>query len=150
MKSCLTCGKSYCSKDWRCPSCGQHHVEKDGIILFAPNLCQEGGGFKAEYFARLFQLEAGNFWFRARNDIILWSLRSDLRNAKSFLEVGCGTGFVLSSIARDFPTIELIGSEIFLDGLSHASLRVQSAELIQMDARRIPYVDHFDGIGAYP
>ena len=63
--------------------------------------------------------------------------------------VGCGTGFVLSGIARTFPKLTLSGSEIFLAGLSHAAKRVPAAHFIQMDARRVPFVEEFDAIGAF-
>ena len=52
-------------------------------------------GFKPEYFARLAAIEPGHFWFRARNELIQWALRNYFPDAKSFFEVGCGTGFVL-------------------------------------------------------
>ena len=31
-------------------------------------------GFKTRYFKELTELEAKNFWFRARNKLILWAL----------------------------------------------------------------------------
>lgn len=60
------------------------------------------------------------------------------------LEVGCGTGYVLSGVAEAFPQARLVGSEIFVAGLHHAASRLPNATLVQMDARRIPYVDEFD------
>ena len=103
----------------------------------------------SSYFSELSRLEAANFWFRARNELILWALRKYQPNASTFLEVGCGTGFVLSGISRTCPKIALSGSEIFLAGLSHAAERVPSAHFMQMDARRVPFVEEFDAIGAF-
>lgn len=95
------------------------------------------------------RLEAENFWFRARNELILWALRTYHPKVSTFLEVGCGTGFALSGIARAYPKLALSGSEIFLAGLSHAAERVPSAHFMQMDARRVPFVEEFDAIGAF-
>jgi len=108
-----------------------------------------GGGFKAEYFATLVRLEEGNFWFRARNALVGWALRKYFGQPDSLLEVGCGTGFVLSGIAKAFTSTQLTGSEIFIDGLSFAAKRVKHARFVQMDARRIPYVEEFDVVASF-
>ncbi len=149
MKYCLACGNHCVSSEWACPSCGHESVRLNGFVSHAPQLAHGGGGFKAEYFAELAALEARNFWFRARNELILWGLRKYRPNAASFLEVGCGTGFVLSAIADRNPGLAISGSEIFLDGLPYAAARLPEAELMQMDARCIPFVEEFDAIGSF-
>ena len=68
---------------------------------------------------------------------------------RRYLEIGCGTGYVLAGVAQAYPTAALVGSEVFSVGLPYAASRVKAAELVQMDARRIPYVDEFDVIGAF-
>jgi len=121
----------------------------DGFEAYAPDLAHGGGGFKASYFSELARLEEGNFWFRARNEIILWALTKYAPNFNSFLEIGCGTGYVLAGIAGKFPGARLYGSEIFTDGLAFASKRLPSVNLMQVDARRIPFIDEFDVVGAF-
>jgi SAM-dependent methyltransferase len=118
-------------------------------VAHATEFANDGGGFKPEYFSELAKLESTNFWFRARNELILWALRTYKPCAHSFLEVGCGTGFVLSGIAESNPDISICGSEIFVEGLSHAAVRVPDAKFMQMDARRIPFIDQFDAIGIF-
>lgn len=149
MKLCLHCKYIYIHDEWTCPSCDHQTERLNGIEAHAFELANGGGGFKPEYFSELSRLEAENFWFRARNELILWALRTYKPGASTFLEVGCGTGFVLSGIARACPALALSGSEIFMDGLSYAARRVPSAHLMQMDARRVPFVDEFDAIGAF-
>jgi trans-aconitate methyltransferase len=68
---------------------------------------------------------------------------------RSGLEIGCGTGFVLEAFAERFSQARLSGSEIFREGLSFAAERVPSAELFQMDARKVPFQGEFDVIGAF-
>lgn len=149
MKVCLHCKYIFSFDEWTCPSCGHLPERLNGIEAHAPEFANGGGGFKPEYFSELSRLEAENFWFRARNELIIWALRTYKPDASTFLEVGCGTGFVLSGIARACPKLALSGSEIFLAGLSHAAERVPSAHFMQMDARRVPFVDEFDAIGAF-
>lgn len=129
--------------------CGHQPIRLNGIEAHAPEFARGGGGFKPEYFSELAKLEAGNFWFRARNELIIWALGKYKPEAKNFLEVGCGTGFVLSGIANAYPEVTLSGSEIFSEGLSHAIERNPSAHFMQMDARRIPFMNEFDAIGAF-
>jgi SAM-dependent methyltransferase len=149
MKICLHCKYIFSFDEWTCPSCGHQPERLNGVEAHAPEFANDGGGFKAEYFSELARLEAENFWFRARNQLILWAIRTYKPDASNFLEVGCGTGFVLSGIARACPKLALSGSEIFLAGLSHAAERVPSAHFMQMDARRVPFVEEFDAIGAF-
>lgn len=106
-------------------------------------------GFKAHYFKELAELEAGNFWFCVRNRIILWALHKYSPDLKSFLEIGCGTGFVISAISKQFPEVRLLGSEYLEDGLVYARQRLPSAEFMQMDARQIPSESEFDAIGVF-
>lgn len=149
MKVCLKCDDCYNSSDWCCPSCGYTPVTLNGFLSHSPEHSFHGGGFKPEYFSKLSDLEEKNFWFRARNNIILWALETYQKDAKTILEVGCGTGFVLSGIANTTPDASLTGSEIFLEGLPFASKRVPKASFMQMDARRIPFYEEFDVIGAF-
>jgi len=68
---------------------------------------------------------------------------------KRFFEVGCGTGYVLSGIGEAFPGISLGGGDLFTEGLTHSKRRLRDVELLQMDARKIPYEDEFDVMGAF-
>lgn len=149
MRSCLVCSENLPSLGIKCPKCGAQPTLIDGFESFSPELACSNSGFKPEYFADLSRLEAGNFWFRARNRLIIWALKKYAIGLKSFMEVGCGTGFVLSEIANTFPQLSLTGSEIFTAGLSFAKKRLPHAKLIQMDARKIPFAEEFDAVGAF-
>jgi len=149
MKRCFACEGRFESDDWTCPRCGYRPALRDGICQFAEEPLDARAGFKPEYFARLAGIEKTNFWFRARNELIQWALRDYFPNAKSFFEVGCGTGFVLAGIGENFPEIRLAGSEIFADGLVIARARLPKAELYLMDARRILFESEFDVVGTF-
>lgn len=112
-------------------------------------MAHDNAGFRPEYFAELARTEAANFWFRARNQLIVDTIRRRFPGKHDFLEIGCGTGFVLSGIAEAFPDMQLSGSELFPEGLPFAAARVPRARLMQMDARQIPFRDEFDLIGAF-
>lgn len=149
MKVCLACAERFVGDDWRCPRCGEAPVVRDGYRAFAPELAARNDGFGEEYFAMLAPVEADNFWFRSRNRLLQWALQRFFSDARTFLEIGCGTGYVLAGMQNAFPRLRCCGSDIFTRGLAFAAQRLREAELFQMDARRIPFVDEFDVIGLF-
>ncbi|MBI5598459.1 MAG: class I SAM-dependent methyltransferase [Deltaproteobacteria bacterium] len=149
MKLCLVCGAKFASPLYQCPSCRSEPETIGGYPAFSPEMSETSAGFEAGFFEQLYALEANNFWFRSRNRLIIWALRRYFPGARNFFEIGCGTGFVLSGIEKEFPRIELYGSEIYTAGLAFAARRVKNASLFQMDALKIPFEDEFDCIGAF-
>lgn len=149
MKICSACRARFDSGDWNCTACGYAPPQINGFPALAGALANSSDGFNPEYFAQLAGLEAGNFWFQSRNALTLLLLKQHCPNPESFLEIGCGTGFVLSGIASVFPSTSLSGAEIYSTGLRYASQRLPGAQFMQMDARNIPFESHFDALGAF-
>lgn len=118
-------------------------------MMYAPELAEESSGFNPAHFSELAPLESNNFWFRVRNRLLIWALKNHRPEFRSLLEIGCGTGYVLSGIAKHFPTAKLHGSEIFIAGLEFAAARLPATEFVQMDARQIPFCNEFEVIGAF-
>jgi len=149
MKRCLNCSRLFENLNWLCPNCGWQPERSGNLLIFSPELAHNSNGFKASSFAPLAALEAKYFWFRVRNALITWALGKYGARVSSFMEIGCGTGFVFQSIARGFPKIRLVGSEIYPEGIAFAAERVEGGEFLQMDARQVPFVAEFDGVGAF-
>ena len=138
MKLCPNCNSEFDSKEWLCPVCNCKTFKPlSGKI-----------GFESEYFDELFKVESESFWFCSRNRLIIWALKKHFPHAKNFLEVGCGTGFVLSGIEKKIPGLDLSGSEVFAEGIKFARKRTK-AKLFQMDVRAISFKNEFDVIGAF-
>jgi SAM-dependent methyltransferase len=149
MKLCVACSSPFSAATWKCPACGAVPELVAGHLAFSPELASAGSGFKAEYFARLAKVEESNFWFRSRNRLLIWAMRSYFPHAGSLLEIGCGNGFVLRGLQEAQPGLRLAGSEIFCAGLDFAAQRLPGVDLFQMDATRIPFLDEFDVLGAF-
>jgi ubiquinone/menaquinone biosynthesis C-methylase UbiE len=149
MKLCPACSVPVVSFQTECPQCGRTCEKLNGFYTFAPELSEEGGGFKPHYFSELARLEETNFWFRARNELLISIIQKHCPAFDSFLEIGCGTAYVLSAVRRAFPDARLSGSEIFTVALDIALSRVPTATFMQMDARQIPFTDEFDVVGAF-
>jgi SAM-dependent methyltransferase len=112
-------------------------------------MAESNDGFEVESFDHLARLEPTSFWFRSRNRLILQLLHSHFPGAKNLLEIGCGTGFVLSGIRDALPQLQLAGSELHTAGLGFAAARLPNASLYQMDCRRIPFDAEFDVVCAF-
>jgi len=149
MKICLACRKRFEARQWTCPTCGDYPESTGGFLCFAPNLAVENNGFSPQYFSQLTEIETNHFWFEARNQMLQWAFGRYFPHARRFLEVGCGTGFVLAGMRRRFPEVRATGTDIFTEGLCFAQSRVPGTELFQMDARHLPFDSEFDVIGAF-
>lgn len=105
--------------------------------------------FPEEAFDYLASAESGHWWFLSRNQIITWILKDKTRGVVDFLEVGCGTGFVISGIAKAFPALELEASEYFEDGLVFARQRLPQCRFRQLDATAMAEENTYDCIGSF-
>ncbi len=149
MKFCLACNKAHGETAWVCPACGSTPAERDGFLAFAPELARQNDGFNPEFFQLMAAVEPKHFWFVMRNRILMDVMQKYFPAPSKVLEMGCGTGFVLSGLCATFPQACLSGSDIFTEGLVFTARRVPTAFLFQMDARRIPFQEEFDLIGAF-
>lgn len=151
MIACPQCGADFGEAGTVCMACAFEVQTMRGFRVWAPEIATKAVGefFDPSQFDSLAALEDANFWFRARNALILWALRRYFETPRRYAEVGCGTGYVLAAVEQALPDCALIGSELFVEGLAFAALRCRRAQLVQMDARRMPYQRHFDVVGIF-
>src|SRR5713101_5305373 len=123
MKVCLHCKNQFESPTWCCPRCARTPEVCEGYLSFIDNEGQEQG-FDDRFFQRLSELEEGSFWFQGRNQLVTWAIRRYFPQARNLLEVGCGTGFVLAGIRKEFPNLSVAGSDPFTTALRFAAQRV--------------------------
>jgi SAM-dependent methyltransferase len=105
-------------------------------------------GYDPDLFDRIAAAEERSFWFRARNALIAQLVSEVARPGDRFLEIGCGTGYVLQTLVRQCG-LQATGGELFAEALEHAQRRVPEAELVQLDARTMSYEAEFDLAGAF-
>jgi SAM-dependent methyltransferase len=105
--------------------------------------------FKPCSYSRLAAVEDNHWWFISRNKIILWCLENKTSNMSCFLEIGCGTGYVLNAISKRYPDSTIHGTDYYEEGLSFAKHRLPTASISQQDARLINIIKIYDVIGAF-
>jgi len=117
--------------------------------VFAPTLV-DGGGSDAEYrFERLAAVQAWHFWFVRRAMLLSWTLRKYFPNARTFLEVGCGTGSVSCALSEALPSLRITAGDTRLEGLEFAKQRAEHVDIVQCDAAQLPFDAEFDVAGAF-
>jgi SAM-dependent methyltransferase len=146
MKICISCNRLFDTGGWECPSCGAAPRTSEGFLSFIDFEAEQLGSYDGRFFPELSRLEAGNFWFRYRNDLILRAIGLHTQDRRSLLDVGCGTGLVLSAVHHIFPWIDLSGADLYLQGLQYARTRLPGAAFYQMDTCRMPFQGEFDFI----
>ncbi len=150
MKLCIDCAHVHNAVDWRCPHCRATPPTIQGFLAFAPSLARASGGMPDDSATLLDALQGLSFWFRARNRLIIDLIRRYATDPRAILEIGCGTGFVLDAVSHAFPVAQLTGSEVSARALSFARRRVgERVQLVQMDARHMPYDSEFDVVAAF-
>ena len=147
MKRCLSCDATFDDPSWVCPKCSWAPA-MNGVLMFEPALAEASDHFPQKDVERLASLEEAHFWFRARNEIIVWAISTYFPDARNLLEVGCGSGVVLAQLSSRLPRLTLTGADLLSNSLAVARTRVPEATLAQIDVRRIPYDDEFDVVCA--
>jgi SAM-dependent methyltransferase len=144
---CGGCGSPLERGEWACARCRQE-AAGDGYLRML-DASTPPDGYDSSLFETLAALEPTSFWFRGRNKVILWAIDRWFPHSRSFLEVGCGTGYVLAAILASRPQLEAVGAELFPEGLRVARRRLAGVPLAQMDARSLPIEGAFDLVGAF-
>lgn len=110
---------------------------------------EKNSSYPKEAYALLAKSEKKHFWFRGRNMVIRKVIQSSLQNYQgmSFLEVGCGTGYVLAELATMGFTVT--GLDMHKEGLSYARSRVPEATLFTGKLDQFRPKKLFDAVGMF-
>ncbi len=121
----------------------------EGFDVYAPELTLGSDTFISGAHTELENYEKTYFWFSARRDLIYWLVSKYFSGIKSYCEIGCGGGFLLSGLRRILPKTDIYGTEIFISGLKIARKRFAEGIFFQSDILNFPYLEEFDLIGVY-
>ena len=108
-------------------------------------------GYDPALFATLEAVEDRHFWFCARKRVVgavLRQLTSRLKAGYRVLELGCGNGGMLRLIEECSPGGEVVGMDLYAEGLRHARRRSACA-LVRGDVRRAPFREAFEVVGMF-
>lgn len=105
--------------------------------------------FPVSAFERLFKRESSNWWFIQRNNLIMWAIEAYIPSFRTLLEIGCGTGFVLTAIHAKYPAAKLVGTDYYDEGLIFAQQRMPDCTFMQLDAQIMQTEPKYDVISAF-
>src|SRR5438270_364504 len=98
-------------------------TEQNGILI-SPESVSPDSAYPEYIREWLAGIEPKHFWFRARAALIARVVRSSVP-AGGWLELGCGTGFVLAETARSYDGA-CYGQEVSREALDIARTRVST------------------------
>jgi len=109
------------------------------------------GGYDPRHNQGLFAVEDRHFWFRGRNRIVAAmaaKYTSQLPAGFYVLEVGCGNGSVTRVLQDTCATGNVIGADLYFEGLANARSRGVKM-LVQADMSRFPLGSGFSLAGIF-
>ncbi|HCM37294.1 MAG: Methyltransferase type 11 [Candidatus Gottesmanbacteria bacterium GW2011_GWB1_43_11] len=97
----------------------------------------------------LYETEPTHFWFWAKNRVIGTLVKQYLPHPHQtrFLEIGCGTGFVLGYLEK--LGFDITGVDLNSQGLKYARRRVHTAQLICTDVTKNKTLKNYDAVGLF-
>lgn len=132
-------------KFFRCWCDTLRHAKKIYILIKSfkiRNIEGESGESKESFdpsaFEKLYNWEKNHFWFTSRNERIIHLAKRYLKEPFYFLEIGCGTGFVIEGLSKTFRTSSFKGSEYHPEGLEFAKKGIQVLSLFKWMQETIP------------
>ena len=149
MKVCPRCGHGFRASGWQCPACGRVPERVAGCLSLTADGFVAEGDVDASRLAELAELQPCHFWFRARARLLAWAIASYFGGARTFLEIGSGTGFTLAEIHRRLPHLDVVGSDSLGAAAAIARQGLADIEFLLIDGRNIPYEDEFDIVAAF-
>lgn len=150
MKICLNCNADFEKNEWSCPNCLWAPLQIDGFPAFAEALATDNNGMHSEAHHQLEKMQHHSFWFRVRNKLIQDVILRYFSDATNVLEIGCGSGYVLNGIRDVLPHAKLTATEIYSNGLTYAAQKITGpCEFLQVDARKLPFRNEFNIVGAF-
>ncbi len=150
LSSPIAAGEASWPTAFVCSDCSFSAPVQDRIVLTAPELADTVSGFDPQDFNYLAEAELDHFWFVARRRLIVSLAAKYAPSARSFVEVGCGSGNVVKALAEARSWDRILATEIHPTGLGLARPRMPAhVELLQADGRHLPFDSAFDLAGAF-
>lgn len=125
----------------RCGGCRATYSTTGGVV--AVTEAADDRDYPAALVDLVASVEQRHFWFAARNDVILSTMRRVIGTVTGLrvLDIGCGTGFVTGALER--AGMDAWGIDMHRGALMRARSRIRGP-LFSNDATRLPFFRDFD------
>lgn len=124
-----------------CRVCGAAFAIDGGIVALTPP--DDDRDYPRDLVDLVASVESRHFWFTARNDVILSTMRSVIGPlaGQRTLDVGCGAGFVLAAL--EGAGLDAHGIDMHHVALARARTRIRGP-LFRSNAAVLPFFPDFD------
>ena len=130
----------------RCLACEKSYSIADGIVALTEAV--DDRDYPAALVDLVASVERRHFWFAARNDVILSTIRRVIGTVAGLrvLDIGCGTGFVTEALER--AGMDAWGIDMHRAALMHARPRIRGP-LFSNYATTLPFFPDFDLVSLF-
>ena len=143
---CVHCGGSVGldragQSNLRCPRCNTAFLLDDGIVVLAN--ATDDRDYPAALVDLVVSVEQRHFWFAARNEVILSTIRGVIGPLPGtrVLDIGCGTGFVTAAL--EGAGMDAWGIDMHRAALRRARARMRGP-LFSSHTPALPFFPDFD------
>ncbi len=119
-------------------------IEQDNIKIFDEDIKENHADYNAVGLDNLYAQEEKHFWFIARKEFILRSIKQHIKKSTKIIEIGAGTGNVSRYLQNNGYKNISVG-EIHLNGLKYAQ-GYGISECYQFNLLDTPFEDEFDAV----
>ena len=124
----------------------------ENIPCFHPEKMGDYTGYAKQSFELTRKIESESFWVESRNRVFTALIRKIGKKTKTngpirLVEIGSCTGNFLSQL--NLENFELIGSDIYIDGLVAAKESSPSITWLQFDPEKMPFSSNIDMVAAF-
>ncbi len=119
-------------------------IEQDNIKIFDEDIKENHADYNAVGLDNLYAQEEKHFWFIARKEFILRSIKQHIKKSTKIIEIGAGTGNVSRYLQNNGYKNISVG-EIHLNGLKYAQ-GYGISECYQFDLLNSPFENEFGAV----
>jgi len=119
-------------------------IEQDNIKIFDEDIKENHADYNAVGLDNLYAQEEKHFWFIARKEFILRSIKQHIKKSTKIIEIGAGTGNVSRFLQKNGYKRIAVG-EMHLNGLKYAQ-GYGISECYQFNLLNTPFEDEFNAV----
>ena len=119
-------------------------IEQDNIKIFDEDIKENHADYNAVGLDNLYAQEEKHFWFIARKEFILRSIKQHIKKSTKIIEIGAGTGNVSRFLQKNGYKRIAVG-EMHLNGLKYAQ-GYGISECYQFDLLNSPFENEFGAV----
>lgn len=78
-------------------------------------------------------------WHKNKLKYVVWAIRSQNKDPRNILDVGCASGWFLSELKEEFKKADAFGIDVYGKAIDYGKKKYKNVSLRKADAHKIPF-----------